>query len=140
MTEHLFALRAGAADIKIRGGPSFGHRHDDAAYRFVADEDHVDRLKEQTNRRDRPKFRWISTEKLDGVLESAEEAVAAIEAGEHDDVLDLLLVAERERYGNRVTVVDAIDDRAREIQADREVSGGATADLSPADVAPYVRS
>ena len=136
MTEHLFSLRQGESGVKIRGGPSFGHGPNSTAYRFVAEKDHVETLKNKTNRNGDSIFRWLPGKALDAVLESADEAVDAIESGEYDAVLDLLLFAERERYGNRVSVVEGIDTRAREIQAERVESGDAGADISPTDVAP----
>jgi len=117
--EYLFALGDGRPHVKFHNGPSFGHgRNGDAPYQFIDDEDTVDLLKSKTDSRGNHVFRWVAAEKLEAVLDSAEDAVREIEAGEHDDVLDMVLVAERNRYGNRITVLDAISERQRQIEAE----------------------
>lgn len=138
MTEHLFGLRAGASRIKISRGPSFGHGRRYETYQFIGDKEMVEYLKEKTDRQGRHLFRWLSTEEIHTLLESAEDAADTIRAGDVDNKLDLLLFAERDRYGNRVTVVDAIAERDREIEAEQMQSdrGRAEADLSPGDVRP----
>jgi hypothetical protein len=136
MTAHLFALRPGASNFHIHRGPTFGHGPTDETYQFIDDEDHVEILKDKTAPDGRPMFRWLSVEELDETLGAADEAVAAIKAGEYDEYLDLLLVAERKEYGNRVSVVDAIAERDREIEAERAQAGDTAPDVTPADVQP----
>lgn len=136
MTGYLFGLRSSASRTKIHGGPVFGHRPRDETYQFIGDEETVEYLKEKTDLQGRHLFRWLSAEDMVEILESASDAADTIRSGDVDDVLDLLLFAERERYGNRVTVVDAIAERDREIQAEQVQEDQAGADLSPADIRP----
>jgi len=119
--EYLFALRAGRAGVKFHRGVSFDHgRTGGDAIQFIQDDDTVERLKNKTDKFGNNLFRWVGVDALDEVLESAADAAEEIEAGEHDHVLDLLLAAEKMRYGPRVTVLDAISERARQIQAEQD--------------------
>ena len=116
MPRDLFKLRDAApprvhfaADLV----PDF-HR-DGERYHFVeAEEEQLDYLagKERAGRR---YFEHVSEDDLDEALDSADEAIASIEAGECDAVLDMLLVAERREYGPRTTVIEAIQRRNKEI-------------------------
>lgn len=114
MSEHLFALEADASPVTVRGGPSFD-TDEEGPYQFVSDETVVSRLKEQTDTNGNPKFRWLSTEKLDRILTSEEQAIRIIKAGECDGILDLLSYAEQQRYGERKQVTDAINNRKAQI-------------------------
>lgn len=117
--EYLFALREGRAGIKFHRGVSFDHgRTGGDPIQFIDDEDTAERLKNKTGKFGNHVFRWVATSELEAVLDSAEDAVSAIEAGEYDAVLDLLLAAEQKRYGPRVTVLDAISERSRQIEAE----------------------
>ena len=117
MAPYVFALRAGIPALTFRSGPSFGRRQalSESVYKLIEDEDTVARLKAKEVG-GRSAFRYLEPDELETALGSAADAVEAIEAGEHDDVLDLLLFAEREVYDGRVTVIDAIADRNREIK------------------------
>lgn len=121
MTEYLFALREGHPGIKFHRGVSFDHgRQGGDAVQFIQDEDTAERLKAKTDKFGSHLFRWVATSELEAVLDAAEDAATAIESGEHDGILDLLLAAEQKRYGPRVTVLDAISERARQIEAEQD--------------------
>ena len=113
--------------------PNF-HR-DGERYHFVeAGEEQLDFLagKERAGRR---YFDHLSEEELDEALESAEEAIASIKAGEYDAVLDMLLVAERREYGPRTTVLEAIQRRNKEIVQNQSVDNSGRGDrLDPDDI------
>lgn len=139
MASHIFALRAAAgvpSKIKFRkdGVPEFSHR--EYPYRLIEDDDVAEFLRQKEGRHG-PYFRHLSAEDLEAALASASDAVDAIAAGEYDDVLDLLLFAERREYGRRITVIEAIDDRQRalkeQLRDDGDETGGS---INPADVAP----
>lgn len=140
MAPHVFAYRRAPGvppRIGIRGLPDFGHGQDDKRYRFIEDDDVAADLREYSQQRDTRLFRIIEADELAEVLETASGAVDAIESGEYDDVLDLLLLAEREVYDNRVTVIDAIGDRKREIEEQRQVdSDDVETVLHPEEVTP----
>ena len=136
MPRDLFKLRDAApprvhfaADLV----PDF-HR-DGERYHFVeAEEEQLDYLagKERAGRR---YFEHVSEEELDEALESADEAIASIEAGEYDAVLDMLLVAERREYGPRTTVLEAIQRRNKEIVQNQSVDNSGRGDrLDPDDI------
>ncbi|SEW20517.1 hypothetical protein [Halobacterium jilantaiense] len=117
--EYLFALREGHPGIKFHRGVSFDYgRTGGDPIQFIDDEDTVNRLKNKTDKSGNHVFRWVATSELEAVLDAADDAAAAIEAGEHDAILDLLLAAEQKRYGPRVTVLDAIGERSRQIEAE----------------------
>lgn len=140
MAPHVFALnRRGPIPPTIAfsgaDAPTFVRGHGGQAYHLVEDDDAAAFLR-QKERQGVPYFRDITAERLESVLESAEEAAAVIEAGEHDDELDLLLFAEREHFGPRVTVTDAIAARQETIERERQAQGGDEDVLSVDDVAP----
>jgi len=80
-----------------------------------------------------PMFEWMAPEDVESALGSAEEAVAEIEAGEWDEYLAFLLVAERRVYGPRVTVIEAIAGRNRKI-IEEQADEGDQAVISPDDI------
>lgn len=140
MAPHVFALnRRGpippTVAFSAADAPTFAHGDGGQAYHLVEDDDTAVLLR-QKERKGVPYFRDITAERLESVLESAEEAAAAIEAGEHDDELDLLLFAERQHYGPRVTVTDAIDERQQAIEREFQAEEAAANTLSVDDVAP----
>jgi hypothetical protein len=137
---HVFALRHAAGvpyRLTSRGLPGFGLGDYDKRYRLIEDEDVAADLREYNNDRNPSVFRHLSAEDVEAALGTAADAVDAIAAGEHDDVLDLLLFAERRAFSSRVTVIDAIGDRHRErieqLHASEDVDGDI---LTPEDVTP----
>ena len=138
MPRDLFKLRA-AGGVPSRAAfnaefvPMFDL--DGERYHFIeAEEDQLDYLagKERAGRR---YFDHLSEDDLDEALESADEAIASIEAGEYDAVLDMLLVAERREYGPRTTVLEAIQRRNKEIVQNQSVDGSRRGDrLDPDDI------
>lgn len=139
MPPHVFAYRHAPGvppKIRIRGLPSFGHGHGEVRYRLIEDDEVAAELRDHNRRQDPSLFRVIPPEDLEDTLDSASDAVDAIEAGEHDDVLDMLLFAERKAFGSRVTVIDAIRDRHRELEEQhRAESDSSVSRLTPDDVA-----
>lgn len=116
----------GGSSIYIRtlgddGRFGAGHRH--PRYRLIDDDETFQELTEYESAGGKS-FRGIPGAELEEALGSAKEAVETIAAGEHDGVLDMLLVAEREAFGNRVTVLDALVDRKRAIEAQRQAEAG----------------
>lgn len=139
MSPHAFALRPGGRAF-FANAPNFGHDADFEAYRLVKDDEAAATLRE-AERAGEPVFRYIEAEELEDTLSSADEAVEAIEAGEYDDVLDLLLFAERNEFGPRVTVTEAIADRSHKVEQMRQADGeGSQNSLQLEDVAHGSRS
>lgn len=99
-------------------------------YQFVSG-DAADYLKTKTYSGS-PAFEWVDGEKVDSVLDSAEAAAKAIKEGDHDDILDLLLYAERQKYGSRTSVVEAIVSRNNELA--REAEPDETETITPSDI------
>ena len=138
MSRDLFKLRA-APGVPSRAAfnaefvPMFDL--DGERYHFIeAEEEQLDYLagKERAGRR---YFEHVSEDDLDEALESAEEAIASIKAGEYDAVLDMLLVAERREYGPRTTVLEAIQRRNKEIVEQQTVDDSGRGDrLDPDDI------
>ena len=138
MPRDLFKLRA-AGGVPSRAAfnadfiPLFDL--DGERYHFIeGDEEQLDVLagKERAGRR---YFEHLSEEELDEALDSADEAIASIEAGEYDAVLDMLLVAERREYGPRTTVLEAINRRNKEIVEKQNVDGSRRGErLDPDDI------
>lgn len=140
MTRHLLAYRdARGIPLRthIRGLPTFGHGPDDSRYRLIEDDDVAEALREHKRNGTRY-FRYLSPDALEDALGDAEEAIEAVEAGEHDDILDMLLHAERNEFGDRVTVVEAIADRHEQLvtEAKLQANDDDTDRIDPADVAP----
>lgn len=140
MSRHLLAYRQARGvpiRIRIRGLPPFGHGVDDARYRLIDDDEVAEELRDY-GRNGTAYFRYLSPDELEDILGSAEEAVAAVKAGEYDDVLDMLIYAERNEFGNRVTVVEAIADRHEQLvtEAELQANDDDTDRIAPADVAP----
>jgi hypothetical protein len=140
MAPHAFAYRQARGvpyRLKIRGLPEFGHGNDDVRYRLVEDDKIAAALRKQNQQQDPALFRDVSAEDLDSALESASNAVDAIRNGEHDDILDLLLFAERRAFGNRVTIIEAITDRVQAVEEQRQSdSGDISSVVTPEDIAP----
>jgi hypothetical protein len=139
MPPHVLGYRRGGvpSSIHIRGLPTFGHGVSDKQYRLIEDDETAAELREK-ERNGRPLFRHLSPEELTEALDSAKNAVDAIAAGEHDDVLDLLLFAERRAFSSRVTVIDAIAARHRELEEQLQDDGDDSNDvLAPEDVAGW---
>lgn len=118
---HAFVLQPGGR-VNFADAPAFGHGPNSTAYRLIEDGEAAARLRE-TTRAGEPAFRYIRADRLADALDTADDAIAAIKAGESDDNLDLLLFAERNEFGNRVTVIDAIADRKREVEQQRQAAG-----------------
>jgi len=94
-------------------------------------------LREYNQTRETPVFRHIAAADLKEVLDTAKDATAAIEASEYDDVLDLLLYAERRAFDNRVTVIDAITERKRALEEQCQAADGSVERTTQAeDVTP----
>jgi hypothetical protein len=94
-------------------------------------------LREYNQTRETPVFRHIAAADLKEVLDTAKDATAAIEASEYDDVLDLLLYAERRAFDNRVTVIDAITERKRALEEQCQAADGSVERTTqPEDVTP----
>lgn len=135
----LFALREEPKvppRIAHRLAPTFSTYESDEVpqYRLIEDDDTVKVLRDK-NREDSPApFRHLSADELEDALGTASDAVDAIEAGEYDTVLDMLLFAEEHEFGNRSTVVDAIAARHREIVEQQKASTSET--LRPSEVKP----
>jgi len=138
MSPHAFALRPGGR-MCFANAPNFGHRPDDEAYRLVESDDAAATLR-QAERAGEPAFRYIDAEDLKETLGTADDAVEAIESGEYDDVLDLLLFAERNEFGPRVTVTEAIAARHREAAARRSGTDDGAQGLRHDDIAPEVQN
>jgi hypothetical protein len=139
MAPHVFAYRRGPGipyRILVRGLPPFGHGKSDQRYRLIDDDEVATQLLDHSRRQDVRLFRHLSPEDLEAALGSAADAAEAIEAGEHDDVLDLLLFAERNEFGTRVTVIDAIADRKTKLEQQYQAGTAETDVLTPGDVAP----
>lgn len=118
-----------------RGLPRFGHGNSDTRYRVVEDDEVAEELREKETRHGAPYFRWIAPDHVEATLdESAEATIGAIEAGEFDDVLDLLLFAEREAFGARVTVIDAIAERNRRLEEELGENAEGERTIRPEDV------
>jgi len=114
--------------------PKFHHRYDRAPeYRLIHDPDVAAALKEKSEANRLRIFFWMLPEDVDTALSSAKRAVEQIEAGEWDDVLHFLLFAEREHYGPRVTVLDAIENRHRVLK-ERQAGTEAADVLEPNDI------
>lgn len=141
MSPHAFVLNQEdpiPTRVYHRDAPNFGYKRDDEAYHLVEDDETAAYLRGR-KKAGTPFFRHIHADRLEDTLETAESAVDAIETGDFDDVLDLLLFAEREAYGHRVTVIDAIADRQRELEEMRATDpDGDEGALAPEDVAPGV--
>ncbi|MFW6435549.1 MAG: hypothetical protein ACOCY1_04140 [Halovenus sp.] len=136
MSPHVFALRPGGRK-SFANAPNFGHAPDDEAYRLVEGDEAAATLREAERVPGEPAFRYIDAETVEETLSSADDAVDAINAGEFDDVLDLVLFAERNEFENRVTVIDAIGERKRKIEQRRQTAGdGSAGSLGLEDVAP----
>ncbi|WP_251341983.1 hypothetical protein [Haloplanus halophilus] len=131
---HVFALRPGGR-YHLAEGPNFGHGVGDEAYRFVQDDEIAATLRE-AERAGESAFRYIRSRRLAEALDTADRAITAIETGEFDDVLDLVLFAERNEFANRVTVIDAIADRKTKVEQQRQTQPGDTGGLSLDEVAP----
>ncbi|MBV0900169.1 hypothetical protein [Haloarcula salina] len=140
MSPHAFALRTGRRvppTLHIRDLAEFGLESTEERYRLIDDDRLAADLREYDQNRNPSAFRDITAEDLDGILDSASGAASAIKAGDHDDVLDILVFAEREAYGDRVTVLDAISERKRELKRERfEDRDRVDSVLQPEDVAP----
>jgi hypothetical protein len=141
MPPHVFAYRRARGvppRLNVRGLPNFGHGNDDRQYRLIEDDDLAAEIQEYDQERGTSLLRWIEADDLVAALDTAADAVDGIEAGKYDDVLDMLLYAEQEAFGARVTVIDAITDRRRELEEQlREEDGAPDATVAPADVAPW---
>jgi hypothetical protein len=137
---HVFAYRNARGvpfRLTIHDLPDFGHGHGDQRYRLIDDDEVAADLREYNQTRETPVFRHTAAADLEEVLDTAKDATAAIEAGEHDDVLDLLLYAERRAFDNRVTVIDAITERKRAIEEQRQAADGSVERTTqPEDVTP----
>jgi len=141
MPPHIVALRRAQGvppSLTLRGlGLTFGYRRREEAYKLIEDPDIATKLEEYETSGGVRCFRSLTGDEVADVLDSASEAVEVITAGEYDDVLDLLLVAERRAYDNRVTVIDAIADRRRALIEQRsEDDAGPAPRLTPDEVAP----
>jgi len=139
MPPYVFALRRASGvppKIAFRGDPpEFDLRRH--PYRLIEDDEVAEYLRKKEHA-GTPCFRHLSPEDVDEALESASEAVDAIEAGEYDDVLDMLLVAERRAFDARITVINAIADRRRALKEQlRDEDDASRQTVAPADVAPH---
>lgn len=135
MPPYVFKLN-GDAPIRYmsRSTPMFGRMPGDHRYRVIESEDVAESLRE-AKKDDRPYFTCITPEGLESSLDgTAEEAIEAIKSGSYDDVLDLLVHAEREVYGGRATVIGALAERFEELETPDEEEPGAP-QLQPEDVA-----
>lgn len=100
-------------------------------YHFVSDEDAVERLTEKKDC-----LFHVPGERLEGVLGgSASDAIDSIESGEVDDILDVVLWAERESE-SRVTVLQAVGVRSDDIEAEiaREQAKSDPSAIDPGEI------
>lgn len=138
MPPHVFALRSAVGVPPrwyARGLPEFGHLPGDKPRRVIEDEETAVALLAYDEERDGPRmFRHLSPDQLEEALGTAKEAVEPIEKGRYDDVLDLLLFAERELFGSRITVIQAIDRRNREVIDQRTQNEADKDALTPDDI------
>lgn len=139
MPPHAFAYRGGQgvpSRIRSRALPiEAGVGPTDQRYHLIGNEDVAEQILEYDRNRDGPSlFRHLSPDELEETLGSAKEAVAAIEAGEVDRNLDLLLVAERNVYDGRVTVIEAIEARNRVVIEQRAETGEDVTTIQPEDI------
>lgn len=136
---HAFVLREDGpiqSHYQMRDGPTFSSRRGESRYNLVHDDETAEYLRNLTDGGEKV-FRHLHEEEIEEALETADDAVDAVESGEFDDTLDLLLFAEREAYGARVTVIEAIASRHRELVEQRQsnTNGGAL-NLALEDVSP----
>jgi len=142
MSPHVFALRrAGGVPptIVFRWGPAPSFSRTGDPYRLVND-DEVAEFLQQKEQGGTDYFRYLAPEEVEEALDSAEEAADAVLAGEHDDILDLLLFAEREVYDGRGTVIGVINERRQQIIEQRRTKqaedDSSENTVDPVDVAP----
>lgn len=127
---------AGTASYARRDGPSFAKPGKGAGdnipqYRFIDSERAAELGQNKYLER-------VPANRLESILgDSAESAISAIENGQADDILDVVLFAERET-NDRVTVLEALSDRHDHIKRS-EGREGESADprraIQPRDIA-----
>ena len=98
-------------------------------YTVIEDEEQADYVVENTNQPTSAFGPDVHGDILEG---RANEAAAEIRDGDHDAVLDVLLFAEQEIYGGRVTVIDAITARLGDLEGKRAAESEDTARPSAA--------
>lgn len=127
---------ANTASYAVRDGPDFakpgkGPSENIPQYRFMEGDRAVELG--QTEYLDR-----VPASRLESILgDSAEAAIQAIENGQADDILDVVLFAERET-DDRVTVLEAISNRHEQVKKQQErqdESADPRRSIRPEDVA-----